>query len=45
MGSCDHVDVLDVGGKHITVFAQDTDDSKLSTIVIRGATDNVLDDV
>uniref|UniRef100_A0A0A9YP23 T-complex protein 1 subunit theta n=1 Tax=Lygus hesperus TaxID=30085 RepID=A0A0A9YP23_LYGHE len=45
MGSCDHIDVQDVGGKYITVFAQDKDDSKLSTIVIRGATDNVLDDV
>lgn len=45
LGSCDRIDVMDLGGKHITVFAQDTDDSRLSTIVVRGATDNVLDDV
>ncbi|EPY32894.1 T-complex protein 1 subunit theta [Strigomonas culicis] len=45
LGTCDAVDVVDVGGKSITVFAQDRDDSKLSTIVIRGATQNVLEDV
>lgn len=45
LGSCDHIDVMDVGGKYITTFSQDKDDSKLSTIVVRGATQNVLDDV
>lgn len=45
MGSCDNIDVVDVGGKFITTFSQSKDDSKLSTIVIRGATSNVLDDV
>lgn len=45
MGTCDNVDVTEVGGKNIISFAQDKDDSKLSTIVIRGATQNVLDDV
>lgn len=45
MGSCDSVDVLDIGGKNVTAFAQDKDDSRLSTIVVRGATQNVLDDV
>jgi T-complex protein 1 subunit theta len=39
------VDVTEVGGKQIVSFAQEKDDSKLSTIVIRGATQNVLDDV
>ena len=45
MGSCDSVDVMDIGGKSVTAFAQDKDDSKLSTVVVRGATQNVLDDV
>lgn len=45
MGSCEFVDVKDVGGRFITVFAQEKDDSKLSTLVVRGATQNVLDDV
>ncbi|CBH15910.1 CCT-theta, putative [Trypanosoma brucei gambiense DAL972] len=45
IGSCDNVDVTDAGGKNIISFVQDKDDSKLSTIVVRGATKNVLDDV
>lgn len=45
MGTCDHIDIKDVGGRIITVFSQEKDDSKLSTIVVRGATQNVLDDV
>ncbi|CAD2213330.1 T-complex protein 1 subunit theta [Angomonas deanei] len=45
LGACDSIDVMDIGGKNITVFSQDKDDSKLSTIVVRGATQNVLDDV
>lgn len=45
IGRCDNVDVMEMGGKQITVFAQEKDDSKLSTIIIRGATANVLDDV
>ncbi|KEG13157.1 putative CCT-theta [Trypanosoma grayi] len=45
IGSCDNVDVSDAGGKNIISFVQNKDDSKLSTIVVRGATKNVLDDV
>jgi T-complex protein 1 subunit theta len=45
IGKCDLVDVKEMGGKLITVFAQTREDSKLSTIIIRGATQNVLDDV
>ncbi|CUI15345.1 T-complex protein theta subunit, putative [Bodo saltans] len=45
LGACDTCDVSEVGSKNIVSFAQEKDDSKLSTIVIRGATQNVLDDV
>lgn len=45
IGKCDKVDVVEMGGKQITVFAQEKGDSKLSTIIVRGATQNVLDDV
>lgn len=45
LGHCDNVNVEDIGGKQIVVFAQDKDDSRLSTIIVRGATQNVLDDV
>jgi len=44
-GHCDNVDVTEMGGKKLVCFAQTTDDSKLSTIVIRGATQNSLDDI
>ena len=44
-GNCDNVDVQEAAGKNIVSFAQDKDDSKLSTIVVRGATQNVLDDI
>lgn len=45
MGNCDDISVLDAGGRFITTFSQEKDDSKLSTIVVRGATQNVLEDV
>ena len=45
LGACDQVDVCEMGGKKVTVFQQECDDSKLSTIVLRGATQNVLDDL
>ena len=45
VGHCDSIDVREMGGKNIVVFAQENDDSKLSTIVLRGATQNVLDDL
>jgi T-complex protein 1 subunit theta len=45
IGRADKLDVQEIGGKFITCVAQDDDDSKLSTLVIRGATHNILDDV
>lgn len=45
LGHCDNVDQKELGGKMIVVFEQDKDDSRLSTIVVRGATQNVMDDV
>ena len=45
MGSCDNVNSREMGGKHIVAFEQTTDDSKLSTILVRGATNNALDDI
>merc|ERR1712000_735364 len=44
-GKCDSIDVMELGGKNIVAFAQEKDDSRISTIVVRGATQNVLDDV
>ena len=45
LGACDSIDLKELGGKNIVVFGQEEDDSKLSTIILRGATQNVLDDL
>ncbi|CCI50152.1 unnamed protein product [Albugo candida] len=45
MGYCDSVAVQEIGGKKVTVFEQHEEDAKISTIVLRASTDNVLDDV
>eukprot|EP00164_Ancoracysta_twista_P002001 GFYU01002639.1.p1 GENE.GFYU01002639.1~~GFYU01002639.1.p1 ORF type:complete len:544 (+),score=202.27 GFYU01002639.1:100-1731(+) len=45
LGYCDKVYVKELGGRNVTVFSQEKEESKVSTIVIRGATENMLDDV
>eukprot|EP00033_Pygsuia_biforma_P001198 GCRY01001361.1.p1 GENE.GCRY01001361.1~~GCRY01001361.1.p1 ORF type:complete len:543 (+),score=139.75 GCRY01001361.1:158-1786(+) len=45
MGHCDQVYVDELGDATVTVFKQDEEDSAISTIVIRGSTDNILDDL
>lgn len=45
MGHCDTVAVEEIGDVRITAFRQVGEKSALSTIVIRGATDNIMDDV
>eukprot|EP00760_Papus_ankaliazontas_P038265 PhM_4_TR9035/c0_g1_i1/m.48850/K09500/CCT8; T-complex protein 1 subunit theta len=45
LGSCDSVDVTELGGRNILVFAQEKGDSRLSTIVVRGGTKNYMDNV
>ena len=35
----------ELGGKKVTVFSQITETSKISTIIIRGPTQNIIDDV
>lgn len=45
LGRCDHVRVDDVGGRKILIFQQENESSRLATLIIRGATANVLDDV
>jgi T-complex protein 1 subunit theta len=44
-GHCDHVYVDEVGDSSVVVFKQEGDESRVSTIVIRGATDNLMDDI
>jgi hypothetical protein len=45
MGFCDVVTVEEIGSTKVTIFRQEGEDSGISTIVIRAATQNVLDDV
>jgi TCP-1/cpn60 chaperonin family len=44
-GSIDVVEVIEIGGDRVTVFRQEEDVSRTSTIVLRGATQNYLDDL
>ncbi|KAI9826400.1 MAG: T-complex protein 1 subunit theta [Thelocarpon impressellum] len=45
MGGVDVVETLEIGGDRVTVFRQENDVTKTATLVIRGATQNQLDDV
>ncbi|EQC34842.1 T-complex protein 1, theta subunit [Saprolegnia diclina VS20] len=45
MGFCDFVGVQEIGGKKITIFRQEEEDAKMSTIILRASTDNVLNDL
>ena len=47
MGSIDIVETVEIGGDRVTVFRQESDTSttRTATIVLRGATQNYLDDV
>ncbi|KAF2862416.1 T-complex protein 1 subunit theta [Piedraia hortae CBS 480.64] len=45
MGSIDVVETLEIGGDRVTVFRQEDDQTRTATIVLRGATQNQLDDV
>jgi T-complex protein 1 subunit theta len=44
-GYCDHVYVDEIGDSSVVIFKQGGEESKLSTIVIRGATENLMDDI
>lgn len=45
MGSIDVVETVEIGGDRVTVFRQEDEKTKTATIVIRGATQNHLDDI
>lgn len=44
-GFIDNVSIEEVGGDRVTVFKQNGDKSRTATIILRGATQNLLDDV
>jgi T-complex protein 1 subunit theta len=45
MGSIDVVEVVEMGGDRVTIFKQENDMTRTATIVLRGATQNYLDDL
>jgi len=45
MGSIDIVETLEIGGDRVTVFRQENEQTRTATLVLRGATQNHLDDV
>jgi len=45
MGAVDVVETLEIGGDRVTVFRQESDVTRTATLVLRGATQNALDDV
>lgn len=45
MGYCDSVYIDEVGDVPVILFKQDKDEGSISTIVVRGSTDNIMDDI
>merc|ERR1719161_358816 len=45
LGSCTHVHVKEIGSTICTIFDQENDGSRVATIIIRGSTVNIMDDV
>lgn len=45
MGSVDIVETIEIGGDRVTVFRQENDATRTATLVLRGATQNHLDDI
>ncbi|NP_001007875.1 T-complex protein 1 subunit theta [Xenopus tropicalis] len=45
MGRCDSVYLSEVGDTQVVVFKHDKEDGAIATVVIRGSTDNLMDDV
>ncbi len=45
LGHCDFVRVEEIGETALVVFKQEKEESAVATIIIRGATDNIMDDI
>lgn len=45
LGTCDEVSVQEQGSTKMIVFRQDSDATRIVTILLRGATQNLLDDI
>ncbi|KAI9218348.1 chaperonin Cpn60/TCP-1 family [Blastocladiella britannica] len=45
LGFCDVVETIEIGSDRVTVFRQEDEKTRTATIVLRGATQNQLDDI
>ncbi len=45
LGYADEISVQEIGSQKVTVFKRESEDCKLATIVLRGSTNNILDDI
>ncbi|KAI6246872.1 putative T-complex protein 1 subunit theta [Erysiphe necator] len=45
MGSIDAVETMEIGGDRVTVFRQENESTRTATLLLRGATENHLDDL
>merc|ERR1719473_2514467 len=45
LGHCAHVYVKEIGSTRCTIFDTESESSRLATIVVRGSTPNIMDDV
>lgn len=45
MGSVDVVETMEIGGDRVTIFRQESESTKTATLILRGATQNALDDI
>ena len=45
LGACAHVHVQEIGSTRCTIFDHESDGSRVATIVVRGSTPNIMDDV
>jgi len=45
LGTADSVSLREIGSQKVVVFERDSADCKLTTIVLRGSTNNLLDDI
>lgn len=44
-GLCDNVYIDEVGDTSVVILKQNSNESKIATIVVRGSTDNIMDDI
>jgi len=45
VGLCDNVYIDEIGDTSVVIFKQNSNESKIATIVVRGSTDNIMDDI